>query len=78
MLACVTHCVIGLALLAMCTSLIKYVWNLFYCSHITYNLAIKAERMKKKLTGGKKKVEIEEIKVKIQRRRIHMLTVDKR
>ena len=34
--------------------------------------------MKKKLTGGKKKVEIDEIKVKIQRRRIHMLTVDKR
>ena len=28
-------------------------------------LAIKAERMKKKLTGGKKKVEIDEIKVKI-------------
>ena len=36
--------------------------------YFTYNsqegLAIKAERMKKKLTGGKKKVEIDEIKVK--------------
>ena len=41
-------------------------------------LAIKAERMKKKLTGGKKKVEIDEIKVNIQSRRIHMLTVGKR
>ena len=39
-------------------------------------LAIKAERMKKKLTGGKKKVEIDEIKVNIQSRR--MLTVGKR
>ena len=27
-------------------------------------LAIKAERMKKKITGGKKKVEIDEIKVR--------------
>ena len=50
--------------------------------YFTYNsqegLAIKAERMKKKLTGGKKKVEIDEIKVNIQSRRIHMLTVGKR
>ena len=33
-------------------------------SLIQEGLAIKAERMKKKLTGGKKKVEIDEIKVK--------------
>ena len=33
-------------------------------SPIQEGLAIKAERMKKKLTGGKKKVEIDEIKVK--------------
>ena len=32
-------------------------------SLIQEGLAIKAERMKKKLTGGKKKVEIDEIKV---------------
>ena len=31
-------------------------------------LAIKAERMKKKITGGKKKVEIDEIKVTIHPR----------
>merc|ERR1719394_2076415 len=51
MLVCVTYCAMGLALLAMCMSLIQE------------GLAIKAERMKKKLTGGKKKVEIDEIKV---------------
>jgi len=55
MLVCVTYCAMGLALLAMCMSLIQE------------GLAIKAERMKKKITGGKKKVEIDEIKVNNKR-----------
>jgi len=55
MLVCVTYCAMGLALLAMCMSLIQE------------GLAIKAERMKKKITGGKKKVEIDEIKVNEKR-----------
>merc|ERR1719222_1009663 len=38
------------------------------CSaYMQEGLAIKAERMKKKITGGKKKVEIDEIKVKNKR-----------
>merc|ERR1719239_1770716 len=36
-------------------------------SLIQEGLAIKAERMKKKITGGKKKVEIDEIKVNEKR-----------
>ena len=39
-----------------------YFFNIFVL-HTQEGLAIKAERMKKKLTGGKKKVEIDEIKV---------------
>ena len=39
-----------------------YFLNIFVL-HTQEGLAIKAERMKKKLTGGKKKVEIDEIKV---------------
>ena len=50
--------------------------EIYFAYNSQEGLAIKAERMKKKLTGGKKKVEIDEIKVNIQSRR--MLTVGKR
>ena len=76
MLVCVTYCAMGLALLAMCMSLIQVKSVSLCCLAITVicsaymqeGLAIKAERMKKKITGGKKKVEIDEIKVTIHPR----------
>merc|ERR1719350_877623 len=53
MVVCVTYCMMGLALLAMCMSLIQE------------GLMIKAERMKKKLGGGKQAlVSIEDIQVR--------------
>ena len=39
-----------------------------FSAYMQEGLAIKAERMKKKITGGKKKVEIDEIKVTIHPR----------
>ena len=39
--------------------------NICCSGYVQEGLAIKAERMKKKIKGGKKKVEIDEIKVKI-------------
>ena len=42
--------------------------NIICSAYMQEGVAIKAERMKKKITGGKKKVEIDEIKVTIRPR----------
>jgi len=52
MVVCVTYCMAGLALLAMCMSLIQE------------GLMIKAERMKNKMSGGKKMVTIDTINIR--------------
>jgi len=52
MVVCVTYCMAGLALLAMCMSLIQE------------GLMIKAERMKNKMSGGKKLVTIDNIHIR--------------
>jgi len=52
MVVCVTYCMAGLALLAMCMSLIQE------------GLMIKAERMKNKMSGGKKLVTIDNIMIR--------------
>jgi len=52
MVVCVTYCMAGLALLAMCMSLIQE------------GLMIKAERMKNKMSGGKKLVTIDNIQIR--------------
>merc|ERR1712079_148199 len=52
MVVCVTYCMAGLALLAMCMSLIQE------------GLMIKAERMKNKMSGGKKTVTIDTINIR--------------
>ena len=74
MVVCVTYCMAGLALLAMCMSLIQEglmikveIKNtLFTTSASLHHLhkMFKAERMKNKMSGGKTLVTIDNIKIR--------------
>ena len=66
MLVCVTYCALGLALLAMCMSLIQVPRGVLHVPcPLQEGVAIKAERIKKKMTGGKKRIEIDRIQVTV-------------
>ena len=73
MVVCVTYCMAGLALLAMCMSLIQegLMIKVEIKSLVTISVSLhhmdkmfKAERMKNKMSGGKTLVTIDNIKIR--------------
>ena len=74
MVVCVTYCMAGLALLAMCMSLIQEglmikveIKNTLFTTSVSLHhlhKMFKAERMKNKMSGGKTLVTIDNIKIR--------------